>query len=197
MTRALVVHCHPLTDSFVAAVRDRVLDGLRSAGADHRLRDLYAEGFSPELTEEEHRNHRRPGADPALADHVADLEWCDTLVLVYPTWWAGQPAMLKGWFDRVWVNGVAWDLHEGSDRVTPLLHHIRHLVAVTTHGSSKLVNALEGEGGKRVLTRSLRSMCSRRARTHWIALYGIDTCGAQERSRFLDTVERRIVRITS
>ena len=197
MTRALVVHCHPLDTCYIAAVRDRVLAGLERAGATWRLRDLYRTGFVPELSADEHRAHLEPGAHPSLADDVDDLRWCDTLILVYPTWWAGQPAMLTGWFDRVWANGVAWELPEGTDRPLPRLGHVRRIVAVTTHGSSKLVNALEGEGGKRVVTRTLRSMCGWRTRTSWIALYGIDTCSDKHRIEFLDRVERRIERLTT
>ncbi len=60
--------------------------------------------FRAELSVDELRSHRiplRPGDRPDLDTHVADLRWCDTLVLVYPTWWSGQPAALTGWFDRV------------------------------------------------------------------------------------------------
>ncbi len=195
MTRALVVSCHPQEGSLVAAARQRVVAGLETGGAEVRLTDLYAVGFEPAFTVDEHAHHLRPGADPSLAGHVADLQWCDTLVLVYPTWWSGQPAMLKGWIDRVWVNGVAWELPDGAHRLHPRLRNVRRLVAVTTHGSSKLVNGLEGEAGKRTVTRSLRTMCHPLARTSWIALYGVDTSTPRQRRAFLDRVERRLHRL--
>ncbi len=195
MTRALVVHCHPVETSFVAAVRDRVVAGLERAGADIRLTDLYADGFDPAFTADEHADHLRPGADPSLAPWVSDLAWCDTLVLVYPTWWSAQPAMLKGWIDRVWVSGVAWSLPPGSNRLRPGLRNVRRLVAVTTHGSPKWINMFEGEAGKRTLTRSLRSMCHPLARTTWLAMYGVDTASTDRRSAFLDRVERRLARL--
>lgn len=193
--RVLVVHCHPNPDSFVAAARDRALAGLATAGHEVRLTDLYADGFEPELTAAERRAHLQPGASPELRRHVDDLLWAEALVLVYPTWWSGQPAMLKGWLDRVWVNGVAWELPEGADLLRPLLRNVRRIVVVTTHGSSKLVNALEGESGKRTVTRSMRAMCSRRTRTTWCALYGLDTCDAARREAFLDRVERTLAKL--
>jgi putative NADPH-quinone reductase len=100
--------------------------------------------------------------------------------------------MLKGWFDRVWVCGVAWELPAGANRLTPLLRNVRRLVAVTTHGSPKYVNVLEGEGGKRTLTRSLRAMCHPLCRTTWLALYDIDRCSDAKRSDFLTTVETKM-----
>ncbi|MGI9646170.1 MAG: NAD(P)H-dependent oxidoreductase [Ilumatobacteraceae bacterium] len=192
MTRALVVYCHPSAGSFVEAVRNSALAGLDRAGAEVRVEDLYADGFDPAFSEEEWRRHLEPGADPAVTPYAHDLAWADTLVLVYPTWWSGQPAMLKGWIDRVWVSGVAWDLPEGANKLRPRLDNIRRIVAVTTHGSSKLVNSLEGEGGKRTVTRSLRSMCHRRARTSWLALYGVDSSTPDERAAFLTRVEDRL-----
>lgn len=194
-TRALVVHCHPSPDSFVATVRDRAVAGLRAGGAEVRMSDLYADGFVPEFTAEEHANHLRWGADPSLDRYVDDLAWADTLVLVYPTWWGGQPAMLKGWIDRVWVNGVAWELPEGANRLQPRLRNIRRLVAVVTHGSPKRINVMEGEGGKRTITRSLRTMCHPLARATWLAMYGMDTSSEDERTAFLDRVESRLTRI--
>lgn len=195
MTRALVVYCHPLDRSFVAAVRDRAVDALRSGGAEVRVNDLYADGFDPTFTSAERSAHLVSGADPSLQSYVDDLLWCDTLVLVYPTWWAGQPAMLKGWMERVWVKGVAWDLPEGATRLSPRLRNVRRLVAVTTHGSSKLVNSVEGEAGKRTMTRSLRTMCHPLARTHWIAMYGVDTSTDDDRASFLTSVDRRLTRL--
>ncbi len=194
--RVLVVYCHPNPASFVAAVRDRVLAGLAAGGHEVRLTDLYAEGFEPVLSATERAAHLEPpSTKPAIAPYVDDLRWCEALVLVYPTWWSGQPAMLKGWIDRVWVNGVAWELPPGANRLRPLLRNVRRIVAVTTHGSPKHINALEGEGGKRVVTRSLRVLCHPFARTRWIAMYGLDTATADQRQRFLERVERRLRRL--
>ncbi|HEX4983733.1 MAG TPA: NAD(P)H-dependent oxidoreductase [Ilumatobacteraceae bacterium] len=192
----LVVHCHPDPDSFVASARDRVLAALDGAGHIVRVTDLYADGFDPCFDEHDRRTHLEPGTAPALQRHADDLRWCETLVLVYPTWWSGQPAMLKGWIDRVWANGVAWTMSSsgraGASRLRPLLRNVRRIVVVTTHGSSKLVNSLQGEGGKRVVTRALRSLCSRRCRTTWVAMYGVDRSTADDRRAFLDRVERRL-----
>jgi putative NADPH-quinone reductase len=195
MNRALVVYCHPLEESFVAAVRDRVLDALATGGAEVRFTDLYTAAFDPGFTVSDHANHLVAGTDPSLASHAEDLQWCDTLVLVYPTWWSGQPAMLKGWIDRVWVNGVAWTLPEGANRLQPGLHNIRRLVAVTTHGAPKWINMIEGEAGKRTITRSLRTMGHPRARTTWLAMYGVDTATHAQRASFLDRVERRLTHL--
>jgi NAD(P)H dehydrogenase (quinone) len=190
--RTLVVHCHPDPDSFTAAVRDRALEALRSGGDEVRLTDLYAVRFDPVLSAWEHVHHLESGPDPSVADHTADLEWCQRLVLVYPTWWSGQPAMLKGWIDRVWVKDVAFDLPADSNRIHARLRNVRRIVAITTHGSSKWINTLEGEVGKRMVTRTLRAVCHPLARTRWIALYGIDTASDARKAAFLDRVAKKL-----
>ncbi|NND75145.1 MAG: flavodoxin family protein [Ilumatobacter sp.] len=189
--RVLVVYCHPCPDSFAGAVRDRAVATL-TGGAEVRVTDLYADGFDPAFSAAEHAAHLQAGAAPDVARYADDLRWCDTLVLVYPTWWAGQPAMLKGWIDRVWVCGVAWELPDGSNRLRPLLRDVRTIVALTTHGSRKYVNMVEGEGGKRTVTRSLRLMCHPLTRTVWCALYNCDRSDDVDRGRYLDRVEARL-----
>lgn len=193
--RVLVVHCHPNPGSLVAAAKDRVLAGLTTRRNEVRLVDLYADGFDPAMTAHERRTHKDPGIAPELQGYADDLAWAEALVLVYPTWWSGQPAMLKGWFDRVWVAGVAWELPEGANIIRPLLTNIRRIVVVTTHGSPKYLNALEGEAGKRVAFRSIRAMCSKRTRTTWCAIYGLDTADEAKRVAWLGRVERTAARL--
>ena len=71
-------------------------------------------GSTPAMSADERRTHKEPGVAPELQRYADDLAWAEALVLVYPTWWSGQPAMLKGWIDRVWVAGVAWELRDGD-----------------------------------------------------------------------------------
>ena len=193
--RALVVYCHPNPDSLVGAAYQRALAGLAAGGHDVRVVDLYADGFRPEMTADERRTHKTPGVAAELQAYADDLAWAEALVFVYPTWWSGQPAMLKGWIDRVFVAGVAWEMAEGDSTPTPLLRDVRRIVAVTTHGSPKWLNALEGESGKRTLFRSIRAMCSRRTRTTWCAIYGLDRAEEADRIAFLDRVERTLSRL--
>lgn len=193
--KVLVIACHPVPDSFGASLRNTTVATLRARGHEVRVTDLEAEEFDPCFTIEERSLHlAEPSTKPYVARYGADLAWCNTLVLVYPTWWGGQPARLKGWIDRVWIKGVAWDLPEGANRLHGQLHGLRRIVVVTTHGSSKFVNGLQGEPGKRVVSRSLRLMCSPLTRVTWLAAYGLDTATPDDRRRFTARVERRLRR---
>ncbi|MGA0863904.1 MAG: NAD(P)H-dependent oxidoreductase [Ilumatobacteraceae bacterium] len=198
--KVLVLHAHPSQTSFVSHMRDVVLDELAAHGHEIRHHDLVAEGFNPAFTADERLTHTGDPAEklqrhPELRTHVDDLQWCDALVLVYPTWWSGQPAVLKGWFDRVLMCGVAWRLPEGASRIEPMLTNVRRMTVVTTHGSTKWVNALQGEPGKRTALRSVRLMFGRRCRTSWLAMYGLDRADIESRVRFERRVRRAVSRL--
>jgi putative NADPH-quinone reductase len=198
--KVLVLLAHPSEESFISFLSSEVIAELKTGGHEIRHHDLWAENFSPVFTPYERLNHVGDVADklralPELQQHIEDLQWCEALVLVYPTWWSGQPAMLKGWFDRVLMNGVAWVLPEGAARIRPLLTNVRHLIVVTTHGSGKFVNALEGESGKRTVFRSVRLMLHRRVRCEWIAMYGLDNATPDQRQKFAARARRRTSRV--
>jgi NAD(P)H dehydrogenase (quinone) len=193
--RVLVVYAHPYPDSLIGSARDALSDGLRAAGHEVRVTDLYGIGFDPVMSATERREHRFPGVSEELASHAEDLRWCDTLALVYPTWWSAQPAIMKGWIDRVWTSGVAWELPEGANRLQPLLTNITRIIVVTSHGSPKWINALQGEAGKRIALRSIRVLCNWRCRTSWWAIYGVDTAKHDATSAFVARIRRRARRI--
>jgi NAD(P)H dehydrogenase (quinone) len=189
----LVIHTHPLPDSFIAAARDAVIHALRSNGHSVDLLDLYAENFDPQLSEAEWTNQTDGGPlVPELIEHADRLGRADALVFVHPTWWSAPPSMLLGWFARVLVAGVAYDVVD--NQVRGRLGHVRRIAVVTSHGSSKLVNGVEGEVGKRFFGRQLRALCGRHTRVEWIALYTVDRSSPEQRTAFLDRVGRRLAR---
>ena len=184
-----MIAANPVPESFGAAIREAAVASLSRAGHEVRVHDLYADGFDPILSPEAHANHRLPpSTKPDIAHAVERLKWSQWLLFAYPTWWGGQPAILKGWMDRVLVEGVAYHLPEGARRVRPLLRDVTRLSAITTHGSSKLANSIQGEPGKRVILRGVRSLCHPLVRARWVAMYGLDTASDEDRAQFLDEV---------
>lgn len=195
--RALVVYCHPRPDSFTAAVRDVVLDRLNAAGAEVRLIDLYARGFPPALTRAEHAGYLDcPKNRAPVAEDCDALHWADALIFVYPTWWYGPPAMLKGWLDRAMLPDVAFIMrrHEG-DIIRPALTHITRLGVFTTCGASRLLTWYIGAPGKRTLLRGVGLLCARRARKTFAAHYLMDSSTAESRARHLAAVARKTDRL--
>ena len=190
--RALVIYCHPHAGSFTAGVRDVVLDKLRMAGAEIRLRDLYAEGFQPLLTEAEWQGYLDSPANCApVSRDVDDLRWCDTLIFVYPTWWYGLPAMLKGWLDRALLPDVAFLMPDGVNKtIRPGMTHITRLGVFTTCGASRWLTWLVGAPGKRTILRGVRILCAKGVRTAFAAHYLMDSSTDASRAAHLARVGR-------
>jgi putative NADPH-quinone reductase len=197
--RCLVVHAHPVAESFNRALLERTVAGLHKAGHRVEVLDLYQIGYNPNLSTDEHRAYESIGRDhpdPVVASHIAAVQATDALVFVYPTWWSGLPAILKGWCDRTLLPHVAFDLDrqsrpDGGDEVTvtPRLSNITRVAGVTTYGSSRLQVRLMGDEGRRSVTRTVRMVCARRCRTTWLGLHRLDTVTDDDRRRFLDRVE--------
>ena len=194
--RALVVYCHPRASSFTAAVRDRVLERLDAAEADTRLTDLYARQFDPVLSAAEFDGYLDcPDNCLPVQRDVEDLRWCDTLIFVYPTWWYGPPALLKGWLDRVLLPDVAFLMpDEVNATIRPGLQHITRLGVFTTCGASRWLTFLIGAPGKRTLLRGVGFLCARRVRKCFAAHYLMDSSTDDARRRHLDRVAAKLDR---
>jgi len=191
--RVLVIYCHPRPDSFCAAQRDAVIASLRAAGHQITQRDLYAEGFSPAMTAEEHGRYLDAPANlQGIDDHVAALRATEALVLVYPTWWYGLPAMLKGWLDRVWVPGVTFALGDGA--IEPLLTNIRKIAVVTSYGSPLWLLWYVGWGDYKLIRRGLRRLCAKGCRLDWLYLHDMDRRQRPALSRHLDKIRAHFSR---
>ena len=194
--RVLVVYAHPLADSFAAALHNTIIAALERGGHQVDDCDLYADGFEPRLTPAERRAYNTPSPDlAAVADHVVRLQAAEALVLCFPTWWYGMPAILKGWFDRVWANGVAFTLTGRGGAIRPALRNIRKFVVVTTYGSPWwLVKLLLRDPVRAVLLGGLARLCGHRVERRFFAMYNIDAAGPERCGRFLRRVEHAFAR---
>ena len=193
--RALLVYCHPHPESFTAAVRDAALEVLAASGAEVTLIDLYAEGFDPVLSRAEWDGYLGgPPTDGRLSDHIAALKAADTLIFVYPTWWYGQPAILKGWLDRVLLPQVAFAIPPEGD-IEPRLRHVERLAVLTTCGASRFLTWLVGTPGRRIILRGVRLLCARRVRCLFAAHYAMDDSTPSSRARHLERTRARLRRL--
>ncbi len=183
VTRALVLFAHPVPESFSAALHLRVVETLDRRGWEVDDCDLHAEGFDPVLSAEERRGYHAVGANcAAVQDYVDRLRAAEALVMVFPVWNFGYPAILKGFLDRVFLPGVSFRLEDG--RVMPNLTNIRRLAAVTTYGGTRLRALLVGDPPRRSFTRAVWHVC-RPDRLRYLALYDMNRATGADRAAFL------------
>jgi putative NADPH-quinone reductase len=184
--RVLVVHAHPVPESFSAALCAEVRLTLRARGWEVDHLDLHAEAFDPVMTADERRAYHDLARNtlPVQA-HVDRLRAAEALVIVAPVWNYGWPAILKGWFDRVFLPGVSFRMQDGQ--VVPALTHVRKLAVVTTYGGTRLRSWLAGDPPRRVATRTFRFLC-RPATLRYLALYDMNRATEAHRAAFLARV---------
>jgi len=193
---ALVVVANPNPASYGHALAAAAADGLGAAGHTVTLLDLYADRFVAAMTAaERHAYHTsEPILDPQVAASAELVQRCEILVFVYPTWWSGLPAILKGWLERVMVPGVGVRFRPNG-RVAPGLPHVRRIVGISTYGSPRAYVAGVNDNGRRTLTRALRMSCGWRARPLWLGLYKMDARTDADRAAFLTRVRDRMARL--
>lgn len=121
----LVIYAHPSKDSFTAKVLNEFLKGLSTANHLYDLNDLYASGLNCLLDKNQYAREMSWTPEQELPPDVKNeqkrIQAADALAFIYPVWWSDCPAILKGWFDRVWSNGFAY-FYEGDTRnsvITP------------------------------------------------------------------------------
>lgn len=128
---SLVVVAHSDRDSLTHGAARAAFDAIRSAGGDVEFADLAAEGFDPRLAEADLDLYRgKAGAPAEILAEQERIDRADHMILVFPMYWWSMPALLKGWIDRVFVGGWAYDPTPGAVRFGMLDRLTIHLVIV-------------------------------------------------------------------
>jgi NAD(P)H dehydrogenase (quinone) len=189
--RVLVLYAHPDPESFAAALHRTIVETLVAAGHEVDDCDLYTEGFNPILSREERvgyhdlENNQKP-----VAGYVERLQKAEALVLCYPVWNFGFPAILKGFFDRVFLPGVSFRLVDG--KVRPNLWNIRKLAAVTTYGGARYRALMMGDPPRKIVKRVVRAVCHPAARPLYLTHYNMNRATPESRTAFLADVRERL-----
>lgn len=110
--KVFIVYCHPSDTSFTYRVYENFVKGLKTAGHEIVISDLYKMNFKTDLSEEEYLKETFYRADIPVAEDVRieqeKIQNSDAIVFIYPVFWTEAPAKLVGWFDRVWTTGFAY-----------------------------------------------------------------------------------------
>lgn len=189
--KILVLHAHPVETSFNAALHRLIVERLEKRGHEIDDCDLYAENFEPRLSAAERLAYHDPRThDEAIAPYVERLKNAEGLVLCYPVWNYGYPAILKGYFDRVFLPGVSFELVAG--KVQPSLHNIRKVAVVTTYGGSWFRAALMGNPPRKLVNRVLRSTVKPGAPVSYMAHYSMNLSTDASREAFMKKVAAKM-----
>ena len=185
--RVMVVYAHPVDTSFNAAVYATVTEALSGAGHEVDACDLYAESFPAIMSREDRLLYHQSPANRALAEPwIKRLEAADALVMVFPTWVFGPPAILKGFLEKVLVPGFAFELVDG--KVRGALSHLKRVGGVSTYGGTRWRALLAGDPPRKIFTRILRAYVGPGVPISYLGCYDMNRNQAPELKVFLARV---------
>lgn len=186
--RILVVFAHPLETSFVAALHTRVVEILRAGGHSVDDLDLYAEKFDPLMSREGLLHYVDASANTREVEiYVQRLRAAEALVLVFPVWFDGLPAIMQGYFQRVFLPGVSIVIDEAG-LFHPNLRAIKRLAAVCAYGESRRDIAAKSDPPLRFVRDNIRPLIDPKGRFEYLALYDMNFTAAPRRAAFMKRV---------
>jgi NAD(P)H dehydrogenase (quinone) len=188
--RVLVVFAHPLETSFVSALHARVLEMLRAGGHIVDDLDLYAEKFDPVMSREGLLRYVDTNANTREVEaYVQRLRAAEALVLVFPVWFDGLPAIMQGYFQRVFLPGVSVRIDEAG-LFHPNLRNIKRMAAVCAYGESRRDVAAKNDPPRRFVRENIRALIDPQGRFEYLALYDMNFTAAPRRAAFMKRVTR-------
>src|SRR5690349_16749349 len=197
--RVLVLFAHPVETSFSAALHRTTVAALTAAGHDVDDCDLNAEGFNPVLSREERIAYHDVSVNRKHVDpYVNRLLAAEALVLVHPVWNYGYPAILKGFFDRIFLPGVSFVL-EGGDapdkgKLVPGMKNIKKVAYVTTYGGDRFRTMIMGDPPRRLAMRWAWATFGTLMPPTYLALYDMNNQTEAGLKGFIDKVKRKMAR---
>ncbi len=192
--RILVLYAHPVETSFVAGLHRTAVAALRRNGHEVDDCDLNAEGFDPVLSRQDRLDYHDVARNAGrVAPYIERLKAAEALLFIYPVWNFGFPAILKGYLDRVWLPGVAFEI-DARGNLDLTLRHVRRLGAVCTYGGQRWRAMLMGDPPRRSITRMIRAHVAVGARCDYLACYDMNHTTEPQRAAFLREVEQRLSR---
>jgi len=187
----LVLYAHPVETSFNASLHRLIVERLTANGHTVDDCDLYAEDFDPRLTRAERlAYHDLDRNADGVRPYVERLRRANALVLSFPVWNYGYPAILKGFFDRVFLPGVSFDMVDG--KAQPSLHNITKVATVTTYGGGRFRAFLMGDPPRKLVNRLLRATVKPGAPVSYMAHYSMNLSTDESRAAFMRKVAARM-----
>ena len=111
----LIIYVNPEEESFSNEIKEYVINFSKEKGHEVVLRDLYKLGFNPILSKEDLALEKEEKVQDDVKIEQGHINWADAITFIYPIWWH-IPAMMKGYFDRVFSYGYAYRYENGKPK---------------------------------------------------------------------------------
>jgi len=191
IVNCLVVIAHPLESSLCKHLANKTIEHLKKKGYRVTVKDLYKDGFDPVLSSSERKSYYTDSFDDEqLSTDIEQLKQAESLVLIFPTWWFSFPAILKGWFDRVWAPGHVYDHASDFGPIKQRLDNLKEMKVITTLGSPWWVDTfILRKPVKKVLKTALLGCCATNCRFKMLTLYKTEKLSTAKIEKFVAKIE--------
>ena len=181
-----IIYAHPFDESFNKAILDNTIEGLKHAGHEYDLIDLNKEGFNPILTREELAQYSEGKyLDPKVGEYLSKIKKAEHLVFIFPIWWGDVPAILKGFFDKVFLKKETYEI-KGMMPVPKLKGRSATLIS-TMNGSRFFYNWFWKAPVKQTVIKCTLKLCGIKP-MKWIEFQQVVSTSDTKRERMLDRV---------
>ncbi len=185
--RYLIIYAHPNPKSFNHAIKEKIEAKLRSEGDEVETRDLYALGFDPVLKGDDFIAFKAGKAPEDIGKEQGYITGCETIIFIHPIWWFGQPAILKGYIDRVFSYGFAYVSEKGA--LKGLLAGKKAVIINTTGGTE---DDYSNNGFRDALSRTMDigifNLCGIKVTLHKF-FHAVPSVSNDERERMLKELD--------
>ena len=184
----IIVLAHPNRESFSKAICERLTEVLEGRGHSVDMIDLYRDNFDPVLKARELDPETKMDLDQQILDYQKRISWAHEIVLVYPLWWMHMPAIIKGFIDRVFTAGFAYDKDEDGTFLFPLEDKRGNIIVpmglpkhiADQDGTNQGIHLTQGKG--------LFAFCGIKIR-HEILFHAVPSVSHEERTQMLDSLK--------
>lgn len=191
IVNCLIVIAHPLENSLCKHLANKTIAHLKTKGYQITVKDLYSEGFNPVLNKPERESYYlKEFNGQQVSTDIDQLKQAESLVLIFPTWWFSFPAILKGWFDRVWAPGHAYEHASDYGPIKQCLSNLKEMKVVTTLGSPWWVDTFVlRKPVKKTLKYALLGACATNCKFKMLSLYNSEKLNKSKVDKFIEKIE--------
>jgi NAD(P)H dehydrogenase (quinone) len=129
----LIIYAHPNSGSLNHFFKQVIVESLQESEQEVVIRDLNQINFNPVLSLEDMNGQRMGQVADDIKTEQDFITWADRIIFIYPIWWAGMPAIIKGYIDRVFSYGFAYRYDQGVQKG---LLTAKETIIINSHGKS-------------------------------------------------------------
>lgn len=129
----LIIYAHPNPNSLNGLLKNTVAELLKKNSNEVVVRDLYQLNFNPTLSLDDMAGQLKGIVADDVKQEQEFISWADCITFIYPIWWTGLPAIMKGYIDRVFSYGFAYRYDKGVQKG---LLEGKQTIIINTHGKS-------------------------------------------------------------